>query len=85
VESLSKAYGLPYERIDSHDTMAGSIRTVLQAAGPVVCEVMLLQDQKFSPRVSSEKKPDGTMVSKPLEDMYPFLPREEYNKNIITD
>jgi acetolactate synthase-1/2/3 large subunit len=39
--------------------------------------------QLIIPRVSSEKMPDGTMVSKPIEDMYPFLDREEFKKQMI--
>jgi acetolactate synthase-1/2/3 large subunit len=39
--------------------------------------------QLIIPRVSSEKQPDGRMVSKPLEDMYPFLDREEFRKEMI--
>jgi acetolactate synthase-1/2/3 large subunit len=35
-----------------------------------------------APRVQSRQKPDGSMVSRPLEDMYPFLPREEFLANM---
>ncbi|HWR58473.1 MAG TPA: hypothetical protein VN328_06265, partial [Thermodesulfovibrionales bacterium] len=51
--------------------------------GPVVCDVLLLPDYKFSPKLSSERRPDGRIVSKPLEDMYPFLDREEFKRNMI--
>jgi acetolactate synthase-1/2/3 large subunit len=80
---VAGAYGLPAYRIDTHDNIRHQINTVLQEPGPVVCEVMLDPKQNFAPRVSSEKKPDGTMVSKPLEDLYPFLPRAEFYGNMI--
>jgi len=35
------------------------------------------------PRTMSMQKPDGTMVSKPMEDMYPFLPRDEFLSNML--
>ena len=35
------------------------------------------------PKLSSEIKPDGKMISKPLEDMFPFLDREEFKENMI--
>lgn len=44
---------------------------------------MLNPSEKMEPKLSSELKPDGTMVSKPLEDMYPFLPREEFKENML--
>jgi acetolactate synthase I/II/III large subunit len=39
--------------------------------------------QAFSPRVSSKRLPDGRMVTAPLEDMFPFLPREEFVANMV--
>ncbi|GAG97309.1 unnamed protein product, partial [marine sediment metagenome] len=61
------------------------IKQVLKTPGPIVCEVLLLRNQRFSPRVSSERKPDGRIVSKSLEDMHPFLPREEFYSNMIIE
>jgi acetolactate synthase-1/2/3 large subunit len=51
--------------------------------GPVILEVMCPHNQEIIPTASSMKKEDGQMVSKPLEDMYPFLDREEFYKNMI--
>ena len=42
---------------------------------------MLERDYIFAPKLSSKKLPDGTMVSPSLEDMYPFLSREEMEEN----
>jgi len=65
--------------------MQEEIERVLGAPGPVVCEVLLAPEQNFHPRVASEKKPDGRIISKPLEDMYPFLPRDEFADNMILE
>jgi acetolactate synthase-1/2/3 large subunit len=65
--------------------MREQIKEALETAGPVVIDVVLDERQNFSPRVSSEKKPDGRIVSKPLEDMFPFLPRDEFRRNMIID
>jgi acetolactate synthase I/II/III large subunit len=80
---VAKAYGLSAERIPDHHSLKKRINKILSFNGPVVCEVMLSRDYKFSPKLSSEKKPDGRLVSKPLEDMYPFLDRDEFNRNMI--
>jgi acetolactate synthase-1/2/3 large subunit len=51
--------------------------------GPVVCDVHVLPDETRQPRVASAQRADGSMVSKPLEDMWPFLDRDEFRANMI--
>ncbi len=80
---VAQAYGLDTEKIESHDIMQERIKKVLQSTGPVLCEVLLPPDYIFAPKLSSERKPDGRLVSKPLEDLFPFLSREEFKKNMI--
>lgn len=80
---VGASFGLKTEIIDSVRTMKARIKKVLAAKGPVICDVRLPADHKFMPKLSSEKRPDGSMVSKPLEDMWPFLDRAEYQSNII--
>ncbi len=60
-----------------------ALREVLSTPGPVVCEVMLDPAQGFEPRQSSRQLPDGRIVSAPLEDMFPFLDRDELAKNML--
>jgi len=81
---LAELYGLKFFRIDSTAKMGQVISSVLVYTGAVICEVVLNRDYNFAPKLSSEKKPDGRMVSKPLEDLYPFLERDEFNSNMIT-
>ena len=79
---IGQAYGLPSFRIDMAD-FAGAIERALKTPGPVLCEVMLDPGQTFEPKLSSKQLPDGRMVSAPLEDMHPFLPREELLANLL--
>ena len=83
VIKVAKAHCLPTDRITKHAGMREKIEKVLRSGGPVVCEVMLSPDQKFMPRASSKKMDDGRIVSAPLEDMYPFLDREEFKGNML--
>jgi acetolactate synthase-1/2/3 large subunit len=85
ISKISEAYGIKYIKISNHDGMLKKINEALDGPDPVVCEVMLKDFYIFSPKTSSLKKPDGTMVSKPLEDMYPFLEREEFNSNMLIE
>jgi acetolactate synthase-1/2/3 large subunit len=83
VTKVATAYGLPTRRITHQHNLRAEIREILDAPGPMVCDVLVIPDEPRQPRVSSMQKPDGTMVSKPLEDMFPFLDREEFLANMI--
>ncbi|PIS47230.1 MAG: acetolactate synthase [Elusimicrobia bacterium CG08_land_8_20_14_0_20_51_18] len=80
---LGEAFGLYTAVITSAGEMREKIEKVMASEGPALCDVRLPADYKFMPKLSSEKKADGTMVSKPLEDMWPFLDRKEFEENII--
>lgn len=83
ITKVATAYGLPTGVIDNHNNMKEKIQDILKTAGPFVCDVRLIPDYKFLPKLSSEPKPNGRIVSKPLEDMYPFLDREELRSNML--
>jgi acetolactate synthase-1/2/3 large subunit len=51
--------------------------------GPVVIDVRVIPDEVRAPRLQSYQRPDGSFVSKPLEDLFPFLSREEFRENMI--
>ena len=80
---LAHAYGFEACRIENQLNLKGELEEILSKPGAVVCEIMLSPTEKMEPKLSSKIKPDGKMVSKPLEDMFPFLPREEFYKNMI--
>ncbi|WP_298027238.1 thiamine pyrophosphate-binding protein [uncultured Campylobacter sp.] len=81
--NLAQAYGFEACRIENQLNLKGELEKILSKPGAVVCEIMLSPTEKMEPKLSSEIKPDGKMISKPLEDMFPFLPREEFYKNMI--
>ncbi len=80
---VATAYGISAFRISTHDEILPTIKEMLSTAGPALCDVRMQPDQLFSPRVASQRLPDGRMVSKPLEDMYPFLSRDEFLSNMV--
>lgn len=79
---LAQAYGLPACRIEG-GTFEQQLAEVLNAPGPALCDVMLDPEQAFEPKLSSRALPDGRMVSAPLEDMFPFLSREELQESLL--
>jgi acetolactate synthase-1/2/3 large subunit len=80
---LAAAYGFPYTAVRAHKDLAESLPKFLSHPGPQICEVFLNPEQPFAPKTSSRRLPDGRMVSAPLEDMFPFLDREEFARNMV--
>lgn len=80
---IAVAYGLKVVKISNQKNLKEEVLNVLKMEGPVVCEVMIDPDLQMAPKLSSEARADGTMVSKPLEDLWPFLDREEFKKNML--
>ncbi|MBI4242527.1 MAG: thiamine pyrophosphate-binding protein, partial [Planctomycetes bacterium] len=80
---IANAYGIKAERISNHEELHARIDSILAEPGPFICEIMMSDTQPLIPRVSSIKRPDGTIIAKPLEDLYPFLDREEFLRNMI--
>lgn len=83
MSKLAVAYGYPYVKISNNIELKEKIRNVLAKREPVICEVFVSTTQKFEPKCASRKLEDGTMVSSPLEDLAPFLSREELKENMI--
>ena len=79
---LAEVYGFQTKRLENAGFESG-LRDVLSTKGPVLCEVMLDPAQGFEPRQSSRPLPDGRIISAPLEDMFPFLDREELASNML--
>lgn len=78
---IAEAYGIKGVRIDSVDGMEEKIKEVMDFEGPVICDVMTPEWQLIMPRVSSDKMPDGSLVSRAYDDMFPYLDREELASN----
>ncbi|MCX6727152.1 MAG: thiamine pyrophosphate-binding protein [Candidatus Shapirobacteria bacterium] len=85
IANIALAYGIKYYKISEGRNLQEVIKRVLSHNGPVICEVLSLPDQEIIPTNSAAIRQDGTMFSKPLEDMYPFLGREEFLENMIID
>ena len=82
---LSEAFGLPFRRCARHEEMAQAIAETLAIDGPAVCEIMLDENVSFAPKLGAKQWPDGRITSPPLEDLSPFLSREELRDNMIVD
>jgi len=82
---IASAYNLPNCRIENNNSLRSRIKEILAFPGPFVCDVVVSRDQPTNPKLLSYKKKDGSMASKPLEDLFPFLDRDEFRSNMMID
>jgi acetolactate synthase I/II/III large subunit len=83
IRKIGRAYGIASTQIRSNQNLRRKVRAILRSDGPAVCEVMVSTEQMTAPRLSSMQRPDGSIVSKPLEDLWPFLDRREFLSNML--
>ena len=81
--AVARAYGIPAARVGSHDGLGAAIDAALAGDGPALCDVVMTPDLQFAPKVAAEKLPGGRIVSKPIEDMWPFMERAEFAENML--
>ena len=82
-KKIAEAFGYPYYSAHSNAEMKAVVDTVLKLEGPVFTEIFTDTKQVWEPKSSTKRLEDGTLVSPPLEDLAPFLPREELKKIML--
>jgi len=80
---IAKAFDFPAMAIRTWQDFDTVMPKVLDAKGPVICEVFMHPEQLLVPKLSLSVKKDGTLVSPPLEDLSPLLSRAEMRENMI--
>ena len=84
-KDIAKAYKLPFKKVSKASSLTGSLEWLKSFYGPAILEVICPPEQEIIPTASSKTLEDGSMVSTPLEDMYPFLDKEEFLENMIIE
>ena len=82
---IAHAYDIDYARISDYDSLVPALATIFSVDFPMIIEVMCQKWQEVVPTLQGRKNPDGTISAPPLEDMYPFLSREEFHDNMIVE
>lgn len=82
--AIAGAYGIRFEQATVHKDLSEIIARTLSGDDPVICSIRVTADHVTAPKVQAMKTFDGSMISKPLEDMWPYLPREEIAQNMIS-
>jgi acetolactate synthase-1/2/3 large subunit len=81
--SLAQAFGFDTIRCERVEDVPRCISAALNSNGPFLADVLLDPAQDFSPKLASRVLPNGAMASPALEDMAPFLPRDELTANML--
>jgi acetolactate synthase-1/2/3 large subunit len=84
IRKVVESFNIKYLFADSNN-LEEAIQYTIQYNGPIVCEVMCEKWQEVVPTLMGKKNDDGSITAKPLEDMYPFLPRDEFYGNMIVN
>ena len=82
MEKLAWAYGYPYFSCNKNTELSGFVKKTLAEDGPFIAEVFTDTNQIYEPKSASKRMADGTIISPPLEDLAPFLSREELMENM---
>jgi acetolactate synthase-1/2/3 large subunit len=83
IQLNAAAYKIPYTKIENQNNLKKDLIQVLSHPGPIICELMVDQNHKTFPKASVYKKPDGSFAARPMEDLSPFLSREEFMNNLL--
>ena len=84
-QRLSEGFRIPYLSCNNHSALEVNVHEALNKAGPVICEILIDENQVFAPKLGAKQHPDGRITSPPLEDLSPFLSRDELKDNMIID
>ena len=82
VEKIAEAFGFPYFSAHTNDEMRIAVDSALVSDSYTFCEIFTDTQQVWEPKSSAKRLGDGSLVSPPLEDLSPFLPREEVLDNL---
>lgn len=83
-EKVADTFGIPYTRVNTSAELEGKIQSVFQSEGPVICEIMCVEDQPYL-HSSFTRGQSGRIVRRPLEDQSPFMDRELFLKEMLIE
>jgi len=80
---VATLFQLPYYRVTSETELSVALNSALETNGPVLLDIHVPPEEDRRPRLGNYQKADGTIASKPMEDLFPFLERDEFRQNIL--
>ena len=81
--AVAKAFNFPSFIIKTWDDFDKVMPDFMSSNTPAICEVFMHPEQLFVPKLSLSIQKDGTLISPPLEDLFPFISREELESEMV--
>ena len=85
IEKISKSYGIKYSQISNNRELDVKLKKILKNDVPEIIEVKIDPHKHLYPKLTSQINKNGKMSTSPLEDLYPFIDREELKEIMISD
>ncbi len=85
IKKVAVAYGLKYSQIKNNKELNNKLKKILNNDIAEIIEVRIDPKKHLYPKLTSQIGPDGKMSTSPLEDLYPFINREELKKIMISE
>ena len=83
-KDVAQCFKIPYVKINDITELDGKLDEVMNMEGPVICEVMAVEDQAYI-RNGAGFNAQRKFVLRPLEDQMPFMDRELLKREMIIE
>ncbi len=82
-KKIAESHKIQYVKIKNNINLKDKLKKILNHNKPVVCELIMDNEQEQMPKAINKRLPNGKSVATKFEDMYPFLPFDEIKKNML--
>lgn len=79
-KKLADCYDFPFKSISNADELERAVDWLINTEGRAILELVQNEPDPISPKLSSKKLDDGSIVSPPIDDLFPFISKEEYEE-----
>jgi len=82
---VAQSFNIKTKKIMTQENLEKEIEEILNYPGPFFCDINVSESQQVMPKQGAFRRPDGKPVPRPIEDMLPYIEREEFEKEMIID
>tara|TARA_A100000164_G_scaffold179567_1_gene159580 strand:- start:741 stop:2519 length:1779 start_codon:yes stop_codon:yes gene_type:complete len=80
-EKISRAHSIEYKRLTRHKNLENEIKKILKSKKAFICELIMNPNEEQIPKAVNRRNEHGISIPAKLEDMYPFLSKDELSSN----
>ncbi len=80
-EKISKAHSVGYKKLTSHKNLEKDLEKILKSKKAFICELIMNPNEEQIPKAVNRRNEHGISIPARLEDMYPFLSKDELDSN----